>query len=79
MRRRILVLFAVLMGMSFSGCQSSETDTANVDNSNDSQTGWEVDEGLLLTEITFPASLYEGMTEEEIKEIAKENGIYHAI
>lgn len=74
MRRRILVLFAVLMGMSFSGCQSSETDTANVDNSNDSQTGWEVDEGLLLTGITFPASLYEGMTEEEIKEIAKENG-----
>lgn len=54
MRRRILVLFAVLMGMFFSGCQSSETDTANVDNSNDSQTGWEVDEGLLLTEITFP-------------------------
>lgn len=74
MRRRILVLFAVLMGMFFSGCQSSETDTANMDNSNDSQTGWEVDEGLLLTEITFPASLFEGMTEEEIKEVAKENG-----
>ncbi len=74
-----LLLTAIIL-LSLTACgNSANNDTATSDNAFETSATMEVDENLLTVDITLPASFFTDMTEEEIKEAAKEKDIKECV
>ena len=80
MKRLLAAILAGALLCSMTAC-GGQADTAPAENTASSadEEGIQVDEGLLHVDITLPATLMEGESEEEIRAAAEENGFLDCV